>query len=256
MAGCAAKLEPLEVVVKILRDEGAAVVIALMASALLLVIGTGIVLTTAVETGIASNFQSGFEVLYAADAALELSINDLQRQADWNLLLNGSVRSAFVDGSPTGSRSLGDGSRIDLDEIVNLANCLKPTACTNAEMNATTAERPWGVNNPRWHPYAYGSLGGLMGTNTVGPVPYVVVLMGDDPSENDGDPAQDGLEVGGAANPGLGVLLLRAEAFGLRGSHRVSEATVARVRRAGLEAGGFPAANSPGLHVLAWRQLR
>ena len=55
-------------------------------------------------------------------------------------------------------------------------------------------------------------------------------MVGDDPSENDGDPLQDGSD---EDNPGAGVLALRAEAFGPGGAHRVIEATVARPDESG-----------------------
>jgi hypothetical protein len=63
---------------------------------------------------------------------------------------------------------------------------------------------------------------------------YVAVMVGDDPSETDGNPLMDGND---GANPGSGVLSLRAEAFGPHGTHRVIEATVARTLSAGLERG-------------------
>ena len=61
-----------------------------------------------------------------------------------------------------------------------------------------------------------------------------MVLVGDDPSETDGDPLTDGI---GGTNPGSGVVALRAEAFGPHGTHRIIEATVARTVSTGLERG-------------------
>src|SRR6185295_7455772 len=54
---------------------------------------------------------------------------------------------------------------------------------------------------------------------------YVVLMVADDPSEDDGLPLQDGLLEG---NPGQGVIALRAEAFGPRGAHKTIEATISR----------------------------
>jgi len=238
------------------REDGAAVILAVMASGLLLAAGTAIVLTTTVETSIASAFRGGYEVLYAADAGLELAISELQNVTDWSPILSGLARSVFVDGNPSGSRALADGSTLDLGQVVGLANCQKPVGCTDSEMNAVTVERPWGSNNPRWQPYLYGRVSNLVGSGTANFSAYVVVLVGDDPSENDDDPALDGVSVGGTPNPGLGVLLLRAEAFGLRGAHRVLEMTLVRTTDPSPGGDPIPIPGPAALRVLSWRQIR
>ena len=68
---------------------------------------------------------------------------------------------------------------------------------------------------------------------------YVIVMVGDDPSETDGKPLQDGIDAAGA-----GVLALRAEAVGPRGARRTVEMTVAR-----------PGAAQTA-RVLSWREIR
>jgi hypothetical protein len=50
----------------------------------------------------------------------------------------------------------------------------------------------------------------------------VIVLVADDPSENDGDPLRDGTTTN---NPGLDRLAVRAESLGPRGAHQAIEAT-------------------------------
>jgi hypothetical protein len=242
--------------VQIHQEDGAAVILAVMASGLLLAAGTAIVLTTTVESSIASAFRGRYEVLYAADAGLELAISDLRNVTDWSPILSGLARSVFVDGSPSGSRVLADGSTIDLGQVVSLANCQKPVGCTVSEMNAVTIERPWGSNNPRWQPYLYGRVSSLVGSGTANSSAYVVVLVGDDPSENDGDPALDGVSVGGVPNPGLGVLLFRAEAFGVRGAHRMLETTLARTTDPSPSGDPIPIPGPGALRVLSWRQIR
>ena len=67
-------------------------------------------------------------------------------------------------------------------------------------------------------------------------------MVADDPSENDNDPLQDGRS---ATNPGAGVLTLRAEAFGPRGTRQVVELTAAR-----------PGVGEAGVRVLSWRLIR
>ena len=48
----------------------------------------------------------------------------------------------------TASRVLADGRPIDLGEVVNLANCRQTAPCSSAAMDAATAERPWGAEQP------------------------------------------------------------------------------------------------------------
>ncbi len=216
------------------REDGVALVIAMMAMLLMTALGAALVLTTSSETIIASHYRNSGEVMYAADAALERALDDLLTVPDWNALLNGSAQSAFVDGPPRGSRTLPDGSSLDLTQVLNLANCQKSTVCSSSDMDAITTDRPWGSDNPRWQLYAYGRMSDLMPAGTIDSSSYVIVLVGDDPSENDGNPMQDGAS---QTNPGSGVLAMRAEAFGPRGAHKVIELTVTRTDTTDLERG-------------------
>lgn len=216
-------------------EHGIAMIIAMMAMLLMSALGIALVLTTSSETMIAGNFANGSEALYAADAAVERSMEDILTVPDWNKLLDGSTQSAFVDGAPSGSRSLPDGSAIDLTQAINMANCQKVTDCSSADMDAVTGERPWATNNPRWKLYAYANLKDLLpATNTINSPYYVMVMVADDPSENDGDPTKDGAV---ATNPGSGVIAMRAEAFGPRGAHKVIELTLSRTDTTELERG-------------------
>jgi PilX N-terminal len=216
------------------REDGMAIVIAMMALLLLTALGTALVMTTSTETLIAGNFRNANEGLYAADAAVERAMDDLLTVPDWNQLLSGAVQSAFIDGAPSGARTLPDGSTLDLTQVLNMANCNKLTTCSAAEMNTSTTQRPWAANNPRWQLYAYGKIGDMLPNGTINSPYYAIVMIADDPSENDGDPTKDGNNSG---NPGSGVLSMRAEAFGPRGAHKVIELTVARTDTTELERG-------------------
>jgi hypothetical protein len=217
------------------RQDGVAMVIAMMAMLLMSALGVALVLTTSSETLISSNYRNSSEALYAADAVIERSMDDLLTVPDWNSLLSGSTQSAFVDGLPSGSRTLPDGSTIDLSQALNMANCGKTTACSASDLTGNaTGDRPWNANNPVWQLYSYGPLNDMMPTETVNSPFYVLLMVADDPSENDNNPAQDGIN---SSNPGSGVLALRAEAFGPRGAHKVIEVTVSRTDTTELERG-------------------
>ena len=221
------------------REDGIAVIVALMAMMLMTALGMSLVLTTTSETMIAGNFRAGGEALYAADAILERSMDDLLTIPDWNKLLDGSLQSGFIDGPPSGERTLPDGTKVNLSEVLSFANCEKPTTCSAADMNAFTEMRPWELNNPRWQLFAYGNVGDLLPTGTINSPFYVVVMIGDDPSETDDDPAIDGGPhvAPWTKNDGRGVIALRAEAFGPRGSHKIVEMTIAKTDTTELERG-------------------
>ena len=109
------------------REDGIAMIVAMMAMLLMTALGLALVLTTSSETMIAGNFRNSSEALYAADAVLERSMDDILTVADWNKMINpttpgGLVQSAFIDGlSLTTTRTLPDGSTLNIDQAVNLS---------------------------------------------------------------------------------------------------------------------------------------
>ena len=220
-------------------ERGMALMVVLLATLLMSALGTGLMLNTAAETLIAGNFLTIHSTQYAADAALELAAAELA-QAPWNPALNGTVPSGFVDGFPFGERHLGNGVNVNLTELVNRANCHQPAPCAQNDLNAVTADRPWGVRNPRWVLYSYGQLGALS-PSAKGACCYIVAMIADDPADDDGNPWVDGADL---SNPGSGVLLVRAEAFGQRSAHAVRTATISRrggkLRILSWRSGGVP----------------
>jgi PilX N-terminal len=232
-------------------EAGVALIVALLTMVLMMALGAALVLITSTESAIAANFRAGHEAFYAADAVFEWALADLRSVPDFTTVLDGTRRSSFADGSPSGIRRLTDGSTIDLTVITNIANCDRPAGCTDAAIAAATSDRPWGANNPRWTLYAYGRLADVLGPSTVSSSFYVVAFVGDDPSENDGDPTKDG-DSAGQPNPGRGIVAIRAEAFGPRNAHRLVEATVARIDTTVGTDGG----DSTDLRIISWREVR
>ena len=215
-------------------ERGIAMIVALMAMTMMIALGTALMLTTTTESRIVTNYRNNSESLYAADAGLERALDDMLTIPDWNTLLNGTSKSALVDGPPTGTRTLVDGGTFSLDEVINQANCQKTTTCSATDLTTVTYERPWGPNNPTWQLFAYGPLNTVLPQGGINSNYYVVVMVADDPSDNDGDPLHDGQADN---NPGKGILSMRAEAFGPRGSHKVIELTVSRTDTTELERG-------------------
>jgi hypothetical protein len=234
-------------------ERGAAVILAMMTIFFLAALGVVVTLTTSTEMIIAGGYRGGEAARYAAEAAAERALADLSQAGDWNAFVGGSMRSTFVDGPPGGVRALPDGTTLDLDAQVNIANCQSSAGCSVAEMNAVTADRPWGLNNPRWRLLAYGPLENLAPDAEVASPYYGVVLVGDDSLENDDDPDRDGTD---AANPGSGIIAIRALAFGPRGASRAIELTVARPP-SDVQSGSYnDRARLTGVRILSWREVR
>lgn len=223
-------------------EHGIALVVALMAMLLLTALGMALMLTTTTETMIAANYRDGIEGMYAADAGIERTMQDLLTVPDWNNVIttDDGVTSRVTSGFTSSDLApvLSDGRTLNLTKATMAVNCPQvspvPSSCTTGQMDASIAERPWGVNNPRWRLYAHGPVRDFLPTDTINSPFYVAVWVADDPSETDGDPSTDGSN---STNPGSGVIQLRAEAFGPGGAHRVIEVTLARTDNTEIERG-------------------
>jgi hypothetical protein len=234
-------------------EEGIALVVSLMALTLMMALGVALILTTMTETKITSVHRDAAEAFYAAEAAIERTLQELLNVSDWDTVLAGTVTSPFSDGPPAGTRALADGRTLDLTQATNLVRCGKVSFCTDADMIARTSERPWGNNNPRWQIYAFGPIAGLLPAVSVDSRTYVVVWIGDDPAENDDDPLKDGLPCvsgGECVNSGKGVISMLAHAYGAGGVMRIIEVTLSRTDKDE----GEP--EDPGVRIVSWREAR
>ncbi len=220
-------------------EQGMALVLVLFLMLLLTTVLVAVVFTSSSDIRTAAAFQRATEADYAAEAGIARALVDLRAFADWSPVLDGTVRSSFVDGGPSGVRVIPGGVFVDLDLELSLATCGVPPPCSDAQRTAVTRARPWGPNNPRWRLFAYGPLASLVPAGGGGAGTYVVVLVGDDPAESDGNPDRD--ERGAA--PGAGVLRLVAAAFGPAAAHRSVQALVAR------------AGPGAGVRVIRWHRL-
>lgn len=235
------------------EEGGVALIISLLAMLLLTALGMSLMLTTTTESMVTGNYRDGIEGLYAADAGIERTMQDLLTVPDWNTVLastdgvTSSVMSPFT--GDTLVPTLTDGRTLDLVKATAAANCPQvspPTSggCSSSQMDASIVERPWGRNNPRWRIYAHGPVADFLPTGTINSPFYVVVWVADDPSESDCNPSRDGdppMDCGNGfvppANLGAGVIQLRAEAFGPGGAHRAIMTTLARTSNTEIERG-------------------
>jgi len=175
-------------------EQGAVLVLALMAMTILMSLGAVLVMTTSTETAIAGNFRSRREAFYAAEAVAELAVAELRSSADWVAFVDGAARSRFVDGAPAGVRALPSDAPINLAAIANLTNCGLPSPCTGP---------------PRWHLFAHGPLRDF---TTAADSPFYVVAFVQGAETESGGP----------------LVIIRAEAFGPRSAHQAIELTLSR----------------------------
>ena len=232
---------------QVAAQEGSALVMALGAMGVIVTLGLAVSLTVSVETDIASNAHAAVQALSLAEAAAETAAAELSALASWDGVLAGAVTAAFFDG--THGRRRAGGADIDLDRETAWLRC-GAASCDGRLPDAMTAARPWGRNNPLWTVYASGGASDLLGDDVRALPGYAVVWVGDDPGENDADPRRDGgppvAEAASLDQPGRRCILLRAIAWGPRGSRRELEIVVERAD---------PAAHA-GLRVRIWREVR
>ncbi len=205
-------------------DSGMALAVVMGALVLSLAFTSALVLTLAAEARIATIAKNDHLLASAAQAVAVRALVDL-RGAEWDAILAGGL-STFIDGPPSGWRPLPDGTGVDLGVETSSILCGLPSGCSEAEVAAVTDERPWGTNNPRWRLYAYGSLAALLQGDPQPLTPYVVAWVADDPTDADDDPSRDG---DAATNPGRGVLMVLARAYGPRAARRSVQLVVERV---------------------------
>lgn len=209
-------------------DRGVALLAALIVMAVVAAMGMGLALTSSLEPTAAANFEASRAARFAAESGVAIAAHELADMSDWNAALSGIAVSALLDHGPV-EVDLPDGSRAGLDALTATATCGRPGACSAADRSTFTATRPWGPNNPSWRVFGHGRLDRLVPGGAGLPPIVIVVWVGDDPAELDGDPFTDsGVAPGGERRPGGCVLAVRAEAFGPRFSHAAVLATVAR----------------------------
>jgi hypothetical protein len=227
-----------------LREQGVVVLVALLALAALSSLAAGLALSATLNRTAAANFEESIEAFNAADSALDFTIRELAAVAAWDDVLSGARVAGLADGPP-GLRVVGPGEQVDLAALTNEITCGRPAACTNAQIAAYTAERPWGPNNPRWRLFLSTWMPDV-------PVPrrsarlYVAAWIGDDGREIDGNSDADDAVAGGE---GRYMVRARVYAFGSRGGRAGIEAELTRMCTAD------PAGEicRPGVRIHGWR---
>ena len=98
-------------------ERGVVLVITMMALLVLVGLTGALIPLTSTETSIVANHRRAVQILYAADAALEWVIQDLQREPSWDSVLSGSRQSSLrVGGS---QHRLADETLLDLERVTS-----------------------------------------------------------------------------------------------------------------------------------------
>jgi hypothetical protein len=213
-------------------DRGTVLVAALMVAALLGTLGAALAFVITTESVVAANHGAGQQSLYAADAGVERAIGELRRLTTWRTVPGaaGSSSPDFNDG--VSAPRAADGRVLDLVRL---------TSQRQADSNMVYPDVP---DRPRWQLFAHASLDRMTAGSGSDSSPYVVVWIADDPDDLDGDPSLDSND----------IVIVRSEAFGIRGGRRAVEATILRESAMdGAAAGGVPRTDAS---VIAWREVR
>ncbi|HZL95861.1 MAG TPA: pilus assembly PilX N-terminal domain-containing protein, partial [Vicinamibacterales bacterium] len=107
-------------------DRGIALIVTMLIMVLLSALGLSLTMVTATEVRVAHSYSSASESFYAADAALELAVNELALQPDWNHVLDGTVTSSFVDAAES-SRPWPGGQARTSSEATAFVTCARMT---------------------------------------------------------------------------------------------------------------------------------
>lgn len=204
-------------------ERGAALLIAVLIVLLLSAAGVALVALTSTETLIGAGYRHAQEAAYAAEAAFERALADLDTIADWSLVLRappGNVTSSLNDGaaSPRGP----DGRLLDLAAL---------TAARQRHSDARDGPSAFGADAPQWRLFAHAPIQQLSSDLPPLPPVYLLVWVADDGMDGDGAPESD-------AN---GRVLMFAQALGSSGSRRAVEGLIGR--------------RDTALTVLAWRRI-
>lgn len=218
-------------------ERGSALIVVLLCAVLFLALGGALVAIASTESTISATFRESAVALAGAEAAIARATADFAAAPDVNALLGGTTTPTFVDG-PEGPRVLPDGTVLDLTTATNLERC-GDTVCTGVQLDAVTAERPWGANNPRWQRWVSGWVRDLSLQPADAPHVYVIAWVGDDPLETDADPRVDDPNPDA---PGHDTVLLRAAAYAAYGVRRRLEVVARR--------------EDGAVRLTSWREIR
>jgi hypothetical protein len=188
-------------------DDGVAVVLAMVVVVLIAAMAFATATMTDVERMSASSEPNRLAVAYAADAALERAIQELVPLPDWSAALSGGVVSTLRESGTTMW-----GQALDL------------AAMTSDLQRDTNTADPRGPDTTRWQMFLCGSLSAMVPDRPRDVLPYLIVWVGDDRAEHDGNAFVDGNR----------TIRVHARAVGPRDTRVEREAVLRRDEEGGM----------------------
>jgi hypothetical protein len=189
-------------------DEGTAILLVMIVVLVLAGLAFAAVSLADLEGVASASDARALGVAYAADAAVERAIHDISVVTDWTTAVNGPAESSLYPRDPQ--------LRAPWGELLDISAM---TADVQREPDSGV-----GANQARWRVFLAGPLSAMLPDTPPDVVPYVVVWVGDDEADGDGNPMIDTNQ----------VLRVRARALGPRGVRADREAVIERVAPAGV----------------------
>ena len=215
------------------KDDGMALLCALLMTALLSTLGGTLVVLVLAEQLASARHRASLEGLYAAEAGIERAIGELRLLPGWQTLPGpgtGSASPDFNDGASTAR--LADGTVLDLG------------ALTIERQVESDAAYPSAADRPVWRLFAHACLDRVIEGGAGTAPSYVLVWIADDPDDLDGDPARDSND----------VVMVRAQVFGVGRIRRAVEVVLRR--HSALDAAGGGGTLRTDVDAIAWREVR
>ena len=228
------------------HESGMVLVTVILIAGLLSVAGLGLLALAGRDTMLMRHRSERHHLRHLAYGALHIAAAALA-DTSFHEALRGQVRLTNSDRSTVTTYTLSPDRVIHLPRETAWLTCGRATTCSETDRRRTTTVRPWGTRNPRWVIVMQGPVSRWW------PGPWhrgsiVVVWVGDDAREVDGDPAADDLT---APAMGQGIVRLYAVAYGVSGGRQGIEAELIRYCEAsqpacqtGFELAGIREVNS------------
>jgi len=211
-------------------DRGSALLCTLMVISLIATLAAALALVVTTEARVSGNYYGSQQGLYAAEAGVERAIGELRLLPTWRDVPGPSSTTLAADfNDALAVARAPDGSTLNLAQL------------TVRRQTESDAVYPAGPDRPVWRLYAHAPLDRMLpgaGHDTA----YVVVWVADDSDDLDGNAAVD-------AND---IVMIRAEAFGPRGSKRAVEATIAREEAMDAT---LPGVRRSDVRTIVWREV-
>ena len=213
------------------EDQGSALLPVLLLMFLFSAVAMAMATVIRVETLVGARFVQAAEALYAADAGMNLALEEIRTIADWTVLLSGAGQSALSQGSFDGAKPVPGGGSV--------LTCCGQSSVAGRLQRESAASPVAGRAALQWRPFLWAPFDAIVPRSRASRL-FLVVFIQDDEEDGDGDGQRD-------TNARV---VVRSEAVHPDGLRRAVEALVAH------EPGDRARAVPPAIRLLRWREVR